>query len=109
MIGIGMMGHGIASNLLTKGQSLSVLDHVGNQPIDDLKEKGARTYQSAKELANHNDIVILCVTSSPQVEVVLAGEDVVLKGMRPSTIIIDCTTAVPTLTERIRNSARKYL
>ena len=101
MIGIGMMGHGIASNLLKKGQSLSVLDHEGNQPIDDLKEKGARTYQSAKELASHNDVVILCVTGSPQVEVVLAGEDGVLKGMRPGTIIIDCSTAVPTSTERL--------
>lgn len=101
MIGIGMMGHGIASNLLKKGQSLSVLDHEGNQPIDDLKEKGARTCQSAKELASHNDVVILCVTGSPQVEVVLAGEDGVLKGMRPGTIIIDCSTAVPTSTERL--------
>jgi len=80
---------------------LSVLDHEGNQPIDDLKEKGARTYQSAKELASHNDVVILCVTGSPQVEVVLAGEDGVLKGMRPGTIIIDCSTAVPTSTERL--------
>jgi len=34
MIGIGMMGHGIASNLLKHGQSLTVLDHPGNQPLD---------------------------------------------------------------------------
>lgn len=101
MIGIGMMGHGIASNLLNKGQSLSVLEHAGNQPIDDLKDKGARSYQSAKELANQNDVVILCVTGSPQVEAVLTGEDGVLKGMRPGTIIIDCSTAVPTSTEHL--------
>ena len=31
MIGIGLMGHGIASNLVKKGQSLTVLEHPGNQ------------------------------------------------------------------------------
>lgn len=107
MIGIGMMGHGIASNLLKKGQSLSVLEHAGNQPIDDLKDKGARTYQSAKELTNQNDVVILCVTGSPQVEAVLTGQDGVLKGMRPGTIIIDCSTAVPTSTEYLAQMVLK--
>ncbi len=43
MIGIGMMGHGIASNLLKHGQSLTVLEHPGNQPLDALLAAGART------------------------------------------------------------------
>jgi len=36
MIGIGMMGHGIATNLLKRGQALSFLKHAGNQPLDTL-------------------------------------------------------------------------
>lgn len=101
MIGIGMMGHGIASNLLKHGQNLSVLEHAGNQPLDALLAAGAGTFKTPKALASHCDVIILCVTGTPQVEAVLLGDDGVLLGMRPGTIVIDCSTAVPTSTEKV--------
>ena len=101
MIGIGMMGHGIASNLLKHGQSLTVLEHPGNQPLDTLIAAGARTCSTPQALAARSDVIILCVTGTPQVEAVLLGEDGVLKGMRPGTIVIDCSTAVPASTEKV--------
>jgi 3-hydroxyisobutyrate dehydrogenase-like beta-hydroxyacid dehydrogenase len=101
MIGIGMMGHGIASNLVKHGHTLSVLAHAGNQPIDDLVQQGVKTFNTPKDLAAHSDVVILCVTGSPQVEAVLMGEDGALKGLRPNTIVIDCSTAMPASTEKI--------
>ena len=104
MIGIGLMGHGIASNLVKKGQSLTVLEHPGNQPLDGLMAAGATSVKTPKELAAQVDVLILCVTGTPQVEAVLKGEkgdDGVLAGMRPGTIIIDCSTAVPASTERM--------
>ena len=101
MIGIGMMGHGIASNLVKHGHTLSVLAHVGNQPIDDLLQQGVHTFATAKELAAHSDVVILCVTGTPQVEALLMGDDGVLKGLRSNTIVIDCSTAIPASTEKI--------
>ena len=101
MIGIGMMGHGIASNLVKHGHTLSVLAHAGNQPIDDLLQQGVKTFNTPQDLAAHSDVVILCVTGTPQVEAVLMGEDGVLKGLRPNTIVIDCSTAMPASTEKI--------
>ncbi|PUE32677.1 2-hydroxy-3-oxopropionate reductase [Limnohabitans sp. Jir61] len=101
MIGIGMMGHGIASNLVKHGHALSVLAHAGNQPIDDLLQQGVKTFTTPQDLAAHSDVVILCVTGTPQVEAVLMGEDGVLKGLRPNTIVIDCSTAMPASTEKI--------
>ena len=101
MIGIGMMGHGIASNLLKHGQDLTVLVHPGNQPLEALHAQGVHTCYSAKELASQSDVVILCVTGSPHVEAVLMGEDGVLKGMRAGTVIIDCSTALPTSTLKL--------
>ena len=73
LIGVGLMGHGIASNLLKHGHALTVLEHPGNQPLDALQAAGATTQTSAKALAQAVDVVILCVTGSPQVEAVLAG------------------------------------
>ena len=101
MIGIGMMGHGIASNLVKHGQNLSVLEHAGNQPLEALLQAGVGTFQTPKALASHCDVIILCVTGTPQVEAVLSGEDGILQGLRPGTIVIDCSTAVPTSTEKL--------
>ncbi|MFM1925261.1 MAG: 2-hydroxy-3-oxopropionate reductase [Pseudomonadota bacterium] len=101
MIGIGMMGHGIASNLLKHGHPLTVLAHPGNQPLDALLSAGARTVSSAQALAEQADVIILCVTGSPQVEAVLLGEQGVLQGLKADSIVIDCSTAIPTSTEKI--------
>ena len=101
MIGIGMMGHGIASNLLKHGQPLTVLEHPGNQPLDALLTAGARTVNSARTLAEQADVIILCVTGSPQVEAILLGEQGVLQSLKAGTTVIDCSTAIPTSTEKI--------
>lgn len=101
MIGIGLMGHGIARNLLRHGYPLAVLEHAGNQPLDELLAAGATTQASAHALAAQSDVVLLCVTGSPQVEAVLQGDGGVLQGMKPGTVVIDCSTAVPSSTERM--------
>jgi 3-hydroxyisobutyrate dehydrogenase-like beta-hydroxyacid dehydrogenase len=101
LIGVGMMGHGIAHNLVRHGHRLRVLEHPGNQPIDDLKALGVTTVGSPAELAVDTNVVVLCVTGSPQVEAVLEGDDGVLKTLAPGTVVIDCSTAVPSSTARM--------
>jgi 3-hydroxyisobutyrate dehydrogenase-like beta-hydroxyacid dehydrogenase len=101
MVGIGMMGHGIASNLVKHGYSLAVLEHAGNQPLDALKVAGVTTHTSAATLASQVDVVILVLTGSPQVEAVLTGEGGVLQGLKPGSVVIDCSTALPKSTEKM--------
>jgi 3-hydroxyisobutyrate dehydrogenase-like beta-hydroxyacid dehydrogenase len=106
MIGIGMMGHGIASNIVKHGYPLAVLEHSGNQPLDALKAAGVRSFTRAAELAAQSDIVILVLTGSPQVEAVLTGEGGVLQGLRPGSIVIDCSTAIPASTLRMAEAVQ---
>ncbi|MBO9644112.1 MAG: NAD(P)-dependent oxidoreductase [Pseudacidovorax sp.] len=101
LIGVGLMGHGIATSIVRHGHSLAVLEHPGNQPLDTLKAAGVRTFGSAQALAAEVDVLLLCVTGSPQVEAVLLGDDGVLQGLRPGGIVIDCSTAIPSSTERL--------
>ena len=108
MIGIGMMGHGIATNIVKHGHPLSVLAHEGNQPLEALIAQGVKTYQTPRALAEQSNIVILCVTGTPQVEAVLFGQDGVLQGLAPGSIVIDCSTAVPASTERIAKFVSDY-
>jgi 3-hydroxyisobutyrate dehydrogenase-like beta-hydroxyacid dehydrogenase len=107
MVGIGMMGHGIASNLLKHGHELAVLEHPGNQPLDALKAAGALTFTSAAELAARSEVVILVLTGSPQVEAVLTGADGVLAGLKPGSVVIDCSTAIPSSTLRMADAISK--
>ena len=95
MIGIGLMGHGIARNLLAHGHRLTVLDHSGNQPLDALLAAGASCCATPAEVAQHADVVLLCVTGSPQVEAVLLGEQGVLRRLQHGAVVIDCSTAMP--------------
>jgi 3-hydroxyisobutyrate dehydrogenase-like beta-hydroxyacid dehydrogenase len=101
LVGVGLMGHGIASNIVKHGHPLSVLEHPGNQPLDALKAAGVKTFATASELAAAVDVFILCVTGTPQVEAVLLGDTGVLQGMRPGTVVIDCSTALPDSTVRL--------
>ena len=101
MVGVGLMGHGIARNLLKAGHSLIFLDHPGNQPVDDLLAAGAESRASAREVAEGAEVVLLCVTGSPQVEAVLFSPDGVLAGLAPDTAVVDCSTALPSSTAKV--------
>ncbi len=101
LIGVGLMGHGIAINIIKHGYPLTVLEHAGNQPLDALKASGAQTVRSAQLLAQQCEVIILCVTGSPQVEQVLQSTDGLLSGLKSGSIVIDCSTAVPSSTQRM--------
>lgn len=95
VIGVGLMGHGIAKNIAIKGWPLTYLRHPGNQPTKDLDDAGAKGADSTAMLAEGSDIIVLCVTGSPQVEDILVGSGALLDALRPGMIIVDCSTANP--------------
>src|SRR3954453_13053127 len=64
-VGLGLMGHGMAKNLVEKGWPLAVLAHRNRGPIEDLISRGAQEARTARELALRSEIVVLCVTGSP--------------------------------------------
>lgn len=94
-IGVGLMGHGAARNILEKGFPLIVMAHRNRAPVEDLLARGAREAATPAELAAGCDVVFLCVPSSEQVEALVLGENGVRDGARPGTIVIDCTTSEP--------------
>ena len=97
-IGVGLMGHGMASNILAKGFPLTVLGHRNRAPVEDLVSKGAAEATSPADLARRSDIIVLCVTGAPQVTEVLRGENGILAGAHEGLHIVDTSTSEPTLT-----------
>jgi 3-hydroxyisobutyrate dehydrogenase-like beta-hydroxyacid dehydrogenase len=100
-IGVGKMGHGMAKNLVAKGFRMTVLGHRNRAPVEDLVAKGAAKGRDPADLASRSDIVLLCVTGSPQVEAVVYGANGLLAAARPGLIVVDCSTSEPVSTEKI--------
>ena len=103
-IGVGMMGHGMAKNLVAKGFPLSFLVHRDRSRIADLVAAGARELRTPAELAAASDIVILCVSGSPQVEANVHGAEGLLAAARPGLTVVDTSTSEPQSTTRIREA-----
>jgi 3-hydroxyisobutyrate dehydrogenase-like beta-hydroxyacid dehydrogenase len=101
-IGLGMMGHGMAKNLVIKGFPTVILGHRNRAPVEDLIAQGAAEARNPADLALRSDIVLLCVTGSPQVEQVVYGAEGLLSAVSQGQIVVDCSTSEPVSTEKIR-------
>ncbi len=99
-IGVGLMGHGMAKNIVEKGFPLTVLAHRKREAVDDLMGRGAHEAASPRAVAEASDVVVLCVTGSPQVEAIVLGEDGLAAAGKP-LLIIDCSTSEPASTRRL--------
>jgi len=98
----GLMGHGMARNLIARGHTLKITVHRNRERVADLLAAGATEAASAAELAAASEVVFLCVTGSPQVEAVVSGPQGLLEGARPGLLIVDCSTSEPDSTNRLR-------
>ena len=107
-VGLGLMGHGMAKNLVAKGFPLTVRLHKNRKPAEDILAAGAKEVKTYAELARASDIVILCVTGSPQIEEIVYGESGLLSAAREGLVVVDTSTAEPSSTAKIRDHlARK--
>ncbi|MEM8916187.1 MAG: NAD(P)-dependent oxidoreductase [Pseudomonadota bacterium] len=97
-IGVGLMGHGMAKNIVEKGFPLLVMGHRNRAPVEDLVGRGATEVKTAREMAEKADIIHICVTGSPQVEAVMEGEQGIIAGAKSGLIVIDTSTADPNST-----------
>lgn len=97
-IGVGLMGHGMARNIVEKGFPLTIMAHQNRKPVDDLVQRGAKEAATPQEIAEASDIIFLCVTASPQIEAIIRGPQGILAGAHEGLIVVDTSTADPTST-----------
>ena len=101
-IGVGLMGHGAAKNILEHGAyPLTIIGNRNREPVDDLVERGAREAANPAEVAAASDVVILCLPSSVEVEAVVYGENGLMPTLKRGSVLVDATTADPTVTRKI--------
>jgi len=106
-IGTGLMGHGIAKNLIAKGYSLTLRVHRNRESARDLLGMGATEVATNAAVARASDIVFLCVTGAPQVDEIVLGSEGIASAARAGLTVIDTSTSEPATTERLRNALAK--
>ncbi len=98
------MGHGMAKNIASKGFALTFLKRRSAPDAGaDLVALGAREVSSPADVAASSDIVILCVTGSPEVESICFGNGGIASVARPGLVVVDTSTAEPTSTQAMRD------
>ncbi len=99
-IGLGAMGRGMALNLLRAGFELCIWNRSVSK-MDELVEEGAIPAENPADLAHRSEISIVCVSDTPDVESVILGQDGIIHGVQPGSLVIDTSTISPKATRRI--------
>lgn len=97
-VGVGLMGWGMAKNVVEKGWPLRVIAHRKREAVEDLVKRGAVEVATLAEMAAQCDTVVLCVTGAPEVQAVVAA--LTGEGARVRAII-DTSTSEPDVTARL--------
>lgn len=97
-IGVGLMGHGMARNIVEKGYPLTIVGNRNREPVDDLVARGASEAATPKEAAVASDIVFLCVSDSSIVAKVIEGPGGIIEAARAGLIVVDTSTSNPNST-----------
>lgn len=102
-IGLGMMGRGMARHVLANGHTVGLLvrSKDGEVRCADLLAAGAQSLTTSAAVAAMADVLIICVTGSPEVEEVVLGEHGVLEGVKPGCVVVDCSTSQPDSTRHL--------
>ncbi len=93
-IGLGIMGHPMATHILKAGYDLTVFNRTV-QRTEDLVQAGATLASSPAEVALRSDVIITIVSDTPDVEEVVSGADGILDGIRKGSIVVDMSTISP--------------
>lgn len=99
-IGLGVMGAPMAANLLRKGFSVTVYNRSEGK-AEELVKLGAETAVSPMEAVGAADAVVTMISNDEAVEEVYYGEKGILRGLKPGTAVIDCSTVSPALSARL--------
>ena len=100
-IGLGIMGRPMAKNLVKAGYDVTAYD-LNAAAVQDVAAAGATAASSIGEAVRDADMVITMVPNSPQVkQVVLEGDDCVLRTARPGTIVVDMSSIAPLVSKEV--------
>ena len=105
-IGLGIMGKPMAKNLMKAGHDLVIYD-INDNAVQELADFGAKKGSSSKDVAIQTEIIFTMLPNSPHVLEVILGENGVLEGASPDSIIVDMSSIAPLISKDIAKECEK--
>ncbi|MBI5084550.1 MAG: NAD(P)-dependent oxidoreductase [Acidobacteria bacterium] len=103
-LGLGIMGGPMARHLLEAGHRVALWSHTASK-AQELAAKGdALVCQSPKQVAENADIIFLCVGDTDMSAKVTLGEGGLIEGVKPGSVVADCSTVAPSYARRAAES-----
>ena len=102
-IGLGIMGRPMCRNLLKAGYPVTVYNRT-KEKSEAFAKEGAKKADSPAEASVNSDVIITIITDTPDVEEVILGENGVIHGAKPGSVVIDMSTISPSVTRSIAAS-----
>ncbi|MEM6518520.1 MAG: NAD(P)-dependent oxidoreductase, partial [Cyanobacteria bacterium P01_C01_bin.70] len=99
-IGLGTMGAPMAMNLLQAGHAVTVYNRTRDRELP-LVAAGGQRADSPRAAAQTAEVIITCVSDTPDVEAVILGADGIIYGAQPGAVVVDMSTISPTATRQI--------
>jgi 3-hydroxyisobutyrate dehydrogenase-like beta-hydroxyacid dehydrogenase len=101
-IGVGVMGSGMANNILKAGHKLIVYD-LRREAAQHLLDGGASWANNPKSVAELSEAIFTSLPGPPEVEFAALGQNGILEGIRPGAAYIDLSSNSPTVVRNIYN------
>ncbi|RFZ92017.1 NAD(P)-dependent oxidoreductase [Mucilaginibacter conchicola] len=106
-IGLGLMGNPMSQQLLKAGYPLTVYNRNKDKEAA-LKEQGANTASTPKELLQQTDVVIIMVTDDKAIRDVFEGEDGLLAASGNDKVIINMSTVSPAISKEMAQRSNEH-
>jgi 3-hydroxyisobutyrate dehydrogenase len=101
-IGVGNMGWPMAACLVKAGFTTLINDQRREVANNFVQQHGGTAPDTLQQLAAGSDVIVTMLPTSVIVEHVLTGgDDNVFAGMKPGTIVIEMSSGVPSVTQRL--------
>ena len=105
-IGLGIMGIPMARNLIKAGFEVIVYNRTTSK-AERMVSEGANKATSPKEVAGESSVIVTIVSDTPDVESVILGENGVIEGVSPDSVVIDMSTISPQATRKMVTRLRE--
>ncbi len=101
VVGLGAIGEPIAATLIKAGFDTLVVPHRSRASAERLAAQGATIVDTPKDAAARAQYVLTCVPEGPDLEEAALGENGIIQGGKPGTVVIDMSTVPPTFTRNV--------
>ncbi len=100
------MGYPMARNLLRAGYEVALWSHTADKARKLASEEKGKFCETPKQVGENADCIFLCVGSTEMSRQVILGENGIIHGAKPGTVVVDASTIGPSESREIGKALR---